>query len=239
MFNWALKPQYAYFTGVNPASGHKAFPEVQRDRFLQPHEVRPFFEALAAEPNTTIRDCLEMALLTGARTANVQAMRWSELDLDQAIWRVKGEESKNSDPQTIPLVEEAVAILRARQKSTASVFVFPSPKSKSGHITSTSKAWMRILQRAGLSDIVKHDLRRTLGSWQARTGASLVLIGKSLNHRDPQSTKIYARLDLDPVRQSVTRATNAMFEAAGVKPTATVIPLHSPADGQEEPKSAA
>lgn len=61
-----------------------------------------------------------------------------------------------------------------------------------------------------------HDLRRTLGSWQARTGASLAIIGKSLNHQSPASTAVYARLDLDPVRASIDRATGAMWAAAGM-----------------------
>ena len=62
-----------------------------------------------------------------------------------------------------------------------------------------------------------HDLRRTLGCWQAKTGASMAIIGKSLNHKSQQTTAIYARLDLDPVRQSVNTATAAMLDAAGVK----------------------
>jgi hypothetical protein len=57
-----------------------------------------------------------------------------------------------------------------------------------------------------------------LGSWQAKTGASLSIIGKSLNHKSPNTTAIYARLDLDPVRESVERAINAMLTAAGLKP---------------------
>ena len=82
------------------------------------------------------------------------------------------------------------------------------------------------MERAKLTDLREHDLRRTLGSWQARGGASLVLIGKSLNQLDPSSTKIYARLDIDPVRESVTRATTSMFQAAGLKPVGgDVIPF--------------
>lgn len=65
-----------------------------------------------------------------------------------------------------------------------------------------------------MTDLRIHDLRRTLGSWQAKTGASLAIIGKSLNHKSHQATAIYARLDLDPVRQSVNTATQAMLEAA-------------------------
>jgi integrase len=65
-----------------------------------------------------------------------------------------------------------------------------------------------------MTDLRIHDLRRTLGSWQAKTGASLAIIGKSLNHKSHQATAIYARLDLDPVRQSVNTATQAMLAAA-------------------------
>lgn len=68
-----------------------------------------------------------------------------------------------------------------------------------------------------MTDLRIHDLRRTLGSWQAKTGASMAIIGKSLNHRTHQATAIYARLDLDPVRHSVDTATVAMLEAAGIK----------------------
>ncbi|MBS0357549.1 MAG: site-specific integrase [Proteobacteria bacterium] len=76
-----------------------------------------------------------------------------------------------------------------------------------------------------MTDLRIHDLRRTLGSWQAKTGASLAIIGKSLNHKTHQATAIYARLDLDPIRQSVNTATAAMLEAAGLKDGADVLPL--------------
>ena len=88
------------------------------------------------------------------------------------------------------------------------------------------------MERAGIpygrstpNGVTLHDLRRTLGSWQAKTGASLAIIGKSLNRQSQQATMIYARLDLDPVRQSVNTATSAMMEAAGLKPVAEVTPI--------------
>ncbi len=75
---------------------------------------------------------------------------------------------------------------------------------------------------ARLPDLRIHDMRRTLGSWQAKTGASLVVIGKSLNHKSTSTTAIYARLDLDPVRHSVNTATSAMLEAGGLKKSAEI-----------------
>ena len=62
-----------------------------------------------------------------------------------------------------------------------------------------------------LLDIRIHDLRRTFGSYQALTGASLPIIGKSLGHKSQQATQIYARLNLDPVRASAEKAIDQMF----------------------------
>ncbi len=230
LYNFALDPKRGYFTGVNPASRHKPFPAPSRERFLQPDELKPFFEALAAEPNETMRDFFLIALLTGARRANVLSMRWADVQLQRAEWKLAGEFTKNGQPQTVTLSPEAVLLLERRKAVTSSAFVFASDRSKDGkddHIKEPKTAWKRIKERASLADLRIHDLRRTLGSWQARTGASMVLIGKSLNHKDPQSTAVYARLDLDPVRQSVDRATSAMFEAGGVKSPAKVVKLPS------------
>ncbi len=79
------------------------------------------------------------------------------------------------------------------------------------------------VENVRIADLRIHDLRRTLGSWQAKTGASMAIIGKSLNHKNQATTAIYARLDLDPVRQSVNTATAAMMAAAGLKEKVEVI----------------
>lgn len=226
MYAWASRPATRIYDGSNPAASLERFKETARRRFLQPDELRPFFQALAEEPNESMRDLFLVALLTGARRNNVVAMRWSSLTLHRAEWLLEGKETKNGEPQTVTLTPEVVAILERRKQTAASVFVFPSEDSKSGHIVEPKSAWRRILARAGISDLRIHDLRRTLGSWQLRTGASLALIGKSLNHLSQDATAVYAQLDLDPIRQSVERATSAMFEAAGIKLPAEVIPLN-------------
>jgi len=53
----------------------------------------------------------------------------------------------------------------------------------------------------------------------------MAIIGKSLNHKNQNTTAIYARLDLDPVRDSVNKATSAMFTAAGLKESDNVVKL--------------
>ena len=97
-------------------------------------------------------------------------------------------------------------------------FVFPAD-SKTGYLSPPAKRWQALLKRAGMADFRIHDLRRSLGSWQAISGASLAIIGKSLGHKSADATLIYARLSMDPVRASVNTATTAMLQAAGVKKT--------------------
>jgi len=194
--------------GVNPAVGIKKFKEKSRDRFLQPDELPRFFEALASEPNDAARDFFMISLLTGARKSNTLAMRWSDLNFTTETWRI--EETKNAEPQTVHLPKQAMEILTKRKWESESAWVFPG-KGATGHLADPKKAWMRILKEAEIENLRIHDLRRTLGSYQAATGANGYIIGKSLGHKSQQSTAIYARLNLDPVRASVNKATDMMF----------------------------
>ncbi len=219
VFGWAIS---AGLCETNPAIGIKSNKENQRDRFLQSDELPRFFEAVAKEENETIRDYVLISLLAGARKSNVLAMRWKDINFDRAEWRI--EETKNGTPQTVALSPEAIEILQSRKSSDNAIFVFPG-SGKAGHLMEPKKGWKRILARAGIDNLRIHDLRRTLGSWQAKTGASLAIIGKSLNHKNQNTTAIYARLDLDPVRDSVNKATSAIMQAAGLKDNADVVKL--------------
>jgi integrase len=200
---------WGLWEGDNPAKGVQRFKEESRARFLQKDEFPRFFKAVAEETNTTARDCITMFLLTGARRSNVQAMRWVDLNLDEGSWIIP--ETKAGEPQTVPLVRMAIELLQNR-KGVDSEWVFPG-KGKTGHIVELKNVWARITKRAELEDFRMHDLRRTFGSWQAITGASLVVIGKSLGHKSVNTTMTYSRLNQDPIRDSVKRAVKAMLAA--------------------------
>lgn len=108
-------------------------------------------------------------------------MHWNDVNFNRHEWLIK--ETKNGEAQTIPLAPQAIVILKERYKNRSSDWVFPSPFSKSGHIEEPKNAWKNLLERADIKDLRIHDLRRTLGSWQAATGANSYIIGKSLGHK--------------------------------------------------------
>jgi integrase len=143
-------------------------------------------------------------------------MRADEIDLDNAIWTIPAEKTKGKKPIRIPLVAQALEIVR-RRIGHESGYILPS-YGASGHLVEIKSTWRDVLKRAGLADLRIHDLRRSMGSYQAALGSSLPIIGASLGHSNAAATAIYSRLHLDPIRASVTAAADAMSAAAVAKP---------------------
>ena len=209
----------------NPCKGVKKFREKSRDRFLQPAELQRFLEAIE-HPDTPpdLRDYLLISLYTGARRSNIMAMSWKDIDFDQYQWRIPASQSKNKEVMTIPLVEPAMQILLARKAVTSSFFVFPSRSSTSGHMEEPKKAWSTLLKKANLADMRLHDLRRTMGSYETITGASSTIVGKTLGHKSPHATAVYARMTLDPVRAAMEKAVQAMQRTTAIPSTTVAFP---------------
>ena len=204
------------YKNENPTNGIKKFKEQSRDRFIQPDELPKFFESLDQEENHLSRDYIYISLYTGARKSNVLAMRWEEINFTMKRWQIP--KTKNGDSLTIHLPELAIEVLEKRKEENEKLdlqdfqkeWVFPSFTSKSGHLEEPKKSWKKVLERAGIKDLRLHDIRRTLGSYQAISGASLQVIGKSLGHKSSMATEVYARMNLDPIKQSVDKAIELM-----------------------------
>jgi len=200
MFNIAR--DWGLLVGENPATRIKLLPETKRDRFLSPAELQRVNQALAQEPNEYWRAYFALSLFLGTRRSELLAARWADLDLEQRTWRIP--QTKANRPHLLPLPVPAVRILESLPSAGSSEWVFPGSGS-SGHLAEPKKAWRRIRKAAGVMDVRIHDLRRTFGSWLAGQGYSLPLIGKALNHTNVSTTQIYARLDLNPVREALEK----------------------------------
>lgn len=191
----------------NPVAGIEGYPEESRERHLAGDELARFLAALEHVPSQPMRTFFLMSLLTGARKRNLLAMRWEEIDLTQGIWRIP--QTKSGRPQLIPLLATEVALLSDLREAATSPWVFPAI-SQSGHMVNPSKTWRALLDRAGIEDLHLHDLRRSLGSLMAAANVSLPIIGKALGHTSPAATAIYARLNLNPVREAKEQALAAL-----------------------------
>lgn len=222
LFNFARKARI--YTGENPAHGHMLNAKVERERFLQPDELAKLGDALRHARNLDLKDFVELSLWTGARKMDVLSMRWQDVSLTgDNRWTIPN--PKNRKPHTVPLTDEALAILRERlsraehverERGVArSAYVFPS-YGKHKHIAGMQRAWATLLHDAGLDyedterQLHIHDLRRSSASYMAAQGSSLLVVGKMLGHSSSASTEIYAKLLLAPVRAEMQKAQAAM-----------------------------
>lgn len=210
-FNFGIRNGYYKLT--NPCYGLKKFKQCSRDRFLSSDELKLFFKALESE-KTLFREFFLLLLYTGARKSNVLSMRWTDIDFDLGRWRIRESETKNGDVNIVYLTEISLDILRKRKaindmSVSPSEYVFPGD-SHEINLKDPKKAFQRIRDRMKVQDIRMHDLRRTLASYMAISGASLPIIGKALNHKSQVSTAIYARLAQAPVMEALNTASELM-----------------------------
>jgi integrase len=195
----------------DPGRNEILYHEDSRDRYLRPDEAVRLLRELRREPNRALRDFVFLALLTGQRRTDVLSMKWSHLDLTRAVWTIS-KPTKRRTSYNVALMPEAIEILKERRDSAGmtSEWVFPS-RGATGHLVNLKKPWTALLKRAEVKGFRVHDLRRTLGSWMAMSGASLRIIGEALGHQSMGSTEVYARLQLDSVRDAVATATQKLL----------------------------
>lgn len=72
----------------------------------------------------------------------------------------------------VPIIEQLRELLLKIKQNSNSPWVLPSEQSASGHLEEPKRAWKSLLKRADIDNLRLHDLRRTMGSYQAITGAS-------------------------------------------------------------------
>lgn len=178
---------------VNPAQDIPHFKERSRDRFVSVQELPKLVDAIDAEESLHIRSYFHLLLLTGMRKSELLEARWDNVDFDRQELRLP--DPKQGKVHYVPLTPPAIAILQALPRAGQDIFP----------VKAVDNQWRRIRSRAGMPGLRIHDLRRSVGSWLAMSGASLALIGKVLGHSNPATTAIYARFSQDAVRDAMDR----------------------------------
>jgi integrase len=91
-----------------------------------PEEIAALMKAVRAYPSEVTRAALLMCAYTAQRPGMVAAMRWDELALDAAEWRIPGERMKTRHAHIVPLPRQALALVEAMKAYTAGRdYVFP------------------------------------------------------------------------------------------------------------------
>jgi len=194
--------------GENPARwrGHIAnllptrakVARVEHHAALPWREIATFMAKLAAQDGVAAL-ALTFAILTAARTGEVIGAKWSEMDLQAAVWTVPAERMKAGHEHRVPLSEPALAIVRAvaglRIDPATDSYVFPG--GKAGKPLSVMAMEM-VLRRMERRDITVHGFRSAFRDWcSEHVGCPREVAEAALAHTVRDKTEAaYFRADL-------------------------------------------
>lgn len=172
-----------------------------------PYREAPAFMAQLREQQGIAARCLELAVLTTARTGEVLGATWPEFDLETGVWLVPGQRMKSGEDHTVHLVPRAIEILEA-QKKLGQTFVFPSPVLDDSPLS--NMGMLTLLKRMKMQDVTTvHGLcRATFSTWANETGAARAdVIEACLAHREADKIRAaYNRAQFMQERRALLEA---------------------------------
>lgn len=198
----------------NPCRGIKMHAEQNvRTRTLSGDELKRFLAALAEEKSRVMADALLFALATGARREEYLQLKWSELFVEERIWRLPAARAKSGKARVIPLNDIALKVLATRAAAGIVEYVFPGQKGKA--LATPELALERVIKRAGIADLKVHDLRRSAATLVLNDGGSMSQAGGLLGHA-PGSTVTATRYAFlgDEKLFDASRRLNSVITAA-------------------------
>lgn len=242
VFNWSIGRG---IVAANPTEGIEApAEEKSRDRVLSAPELADLL-VVADGLGFPFGSMVRLLVLTGQRLREVAEARWSEFDLDGALWTIPAERAKNDVAHEVPLAPAVVELLRSLPRLAGSPFALSTtgraPISGFARAKERVDAALRAvdLERAGQSvrpehvperaGWVFHDLRRTVATGLAADGVLFEVIERVLNHKGQSASGlrgIYNRHTyLDEKRRALEAWSIrlAVIESGG----ADVVPLRS------------
>lgn len=193
---------YAVNSGLihaNPLGGIRAVfkkPKKQNMPALSPDELPELMVAIAnASIKRTTRALIEWQLHTMTRPIEAATTRWSDIDFNTKIWTIPAERMKKRRAHTVPLTEQALAVLEAvKPYSGHREYVFPADRDPRDHCNSQT-ANMALKRMGFARRLVSHGMRSIASTTLNEKGFEPELIEVALAH-----------VDKDEVRSAYNRA---------------------------------
>ena len=164
-------------------------------------DVPRFVKALREVPGVAPR-AFELLVLTAARSGEVLAMEWSEIDAAARTWTVPVARMKAGRAHQVHLVDRALEIIEA-QRGQDPVFVFPSPVGNGRPLS--GMAFEMTIRRLHAADLktggpgyldklqgrpaCPHGMRSAFSSWANEAGHRADVIESALAHVEPNKIR--------------------------------------------------
>lgn len=149
-------------------------------------------QKLLAKAKQPLCDVLLIIQDAGMRPEEVFRMRWENVLWSRNVIFIPYGKGRKASRRYVPLSERVRERLKARAAITKSEWVFPSQRSRSGHITNVSKQFAKARKDAGLPEtLVLYCARHTFATDLLAQTGNLALVRDVLGHRDIKTTEKY------------------------------------------------
>ncbi|MBK6745281.1 site-specific integrase [Ottowia sp.] len=172
-------------------------------RFLSPATIEQIIASCDASTPAGLRDRAIILLLArlGMRAGDICQLGLSDIDWTTARLRVAG---KSRRAMQLPLPQDAgdalLAYIEQARPSVREDHVFLRLQAPQGPLKSSAIACLvaKARARAGIEGgpTGSHVFRHSLATSMVRAGASLEAVGAILRHQSPETTAIYAKVDV-------------------------------------------
>lgn len=200
-----------------PLLGIKLLP-VQNfvENYLDDQELAKLLGVLATHTNRTVSLLSLWLLSTGARSGEAMKAKWSDIDRERRLWKIPAANSKGKLAGSVFLNDTALEVLD--QLETLGTFENLFINKRTGKpLTTMTKSFQRIKERAGLVHFRPHDLRHQHAVMLINSQRTLWEVATALRHKDPSSTTIrYAHLTAKTMQDVSNCADVAIKRAMGL-----------------------
>lgn len=112
-----------------------------------------------------------VGLETGMRLMEILSIRVEDIHLEKGLIRIPNSKTGSCEQPITNHLREFLSVI-IKTSSAGQEWLFPSDKSKTGHVVAIEKAFRRTVERAVLDsrEIVRHTLRHTAVSHLVQVG---------------------------------------------------------------------
>jgi integrase len=142
---------------------------------------------------------------SGMRPDEVFPMRIEDIQWEKpSIWIPRGKTKKAR--RFVPMSNRMEELLRTWCGNRTEGWVFPSARSKSGHLTTIAKGFQAVRDRAGLDKkVVPYLARHTYGTYTMAETKNTFAVADSMGHVDLKSMQPYQHQELEPLRDAINQ----------------------------------
>jgi integrase len=185
IFMYAIATGRALRNPIPDLRGAIKAPVTKHHAYLKAKEIPDFLKRLEAYEGIPLTKlALRLLLLTFVRTTELRAAKWSEIDFDNAEWRIPAERMKMKEQHIVPLSRQSLEILEKLQKISGNrEYIFPNQKNL--HAYMSENTMLYALYRMGYHlQTTGHGFRSTASTVLNENGFEADVIERQLAHSE-------------------------------------------------------